>query len=113
MNLSPEHDPHATVIRLPYVGPFDWPSTVLFLARRAIDGIEAVEDGVYRRTIRCDDVTGTLAVSHDPAGSSLVGSVRIAPEAIPEVTRRVRRMFDLDADLQTINAHLSLDRVLA
>jgi AraC family transcriptional regulator of adaptative response / DNA-3-methyladenine glycosylase II len=113
MKPSLDTDPAARVIRLPYVGPFDWPSTLLFLARRAIEGIEVVEDGVYRRTIRCDDASGTLAVSHDPVGSLLVCSVRIAPALISEVTRRVRRMFDLDADLHTINAHLSPDPALA
>ena len=37
---------------LSYRPPYDWPAVSAFLAMRAIAGVEAVENGVYRRTVR-------------------------------------------------------------
>lgn len=47
---------------LAYRPPYDWPRALDFLAVRAIDGVESVEDGVWRRTVRwplaADEVRG-------------------------------------------------------
>lgn len=100
--------------RLFYQGLYDWPATLAFLENRSIDGVEQVEAGVYRRTIRWDGLTGTLEVGHDRVGSALIATVRLLP---PDATRlaleRVTHMFDLAADLQTITAHLSRDPYMA
>ena len=85
-----------------------------FLAHRAIDGCEEAESGIYRRTIRFDGATGTLEVADDHAGAALLATVRGLPaSAIPAAVERVRRMFDLDADLRTIAAHLTRDPSMA
>jgi AraC family transcriptional regulator of adaptative response / DNA-3-methyladenine glycosylase II len=105
-----DHD----TVRLSYRAPYDWPATLQFLALRAVDGVEQVERDIYRRTIRCDDLTGTLEVAHDDVGVALLATVRGLPAAATRtVVLRVRRMFDLDADLQTISAHLRRDPSMA
>ncbi|MBN1239232.1 MAG: DNA-3-methyladenine glycosylase 2 [Gammaproteobacteria bacterium] len=38
--------------QLGYRPPYDWPALLAFLDARSVAGVEAVEDGVYRRTVR-------------------------------------------------------------
>jgi AraC family transcriptional regulator of adaptative response / DNA-3-methyladenine glycosylase II len=105
-----EHD----TVRLSYHAPYDWPATLEFLALRAVDGVEQVECDIYRRTIQCDGLTGTLEVAHDVVGAALLATVRGLPAAATRAAvKRVRRMFDLDADLQAISAHLTRDPSMA
>lgn len=47
-------------LQLPFRPPFDWDAAVDFLRLRATPGVEQVENGVYRRTIRVD---GALTAS--------------------------------------------------
>ena len=101
------------VVRLQYDPPFDWPATLGFLTHRAIEGVEQVEGEAYWRTIGCGEAIGTLRVEHDPVEPALICTIALAPEMIPETIVRLRRMFDLDADLATIYAHLSRDPSLA
>jgi AraC family transcriptional regulator of adaptative response / DNA-3-methyladenine glycosylase II len=98
---------------LPYRPPYDWSSMLRFLERRAIAGVEVVADGCYRRTIELDDVTGSIAVSHEPQRSALRVIVRCSRlNALPAIVARTRRMFDLSADPGAIAAVLSSDPVL-
>lgn len=99
---------------MPYQPPYDWQAVLSFLERRAIPGVEVVEDGVYRRTIQCDGRTGVLTVSHDEAARALGAAVHGLPEAVmPNVLGRVRLMFDLDANPVVIGARLARDPFMA
>jgi AraC family transcriptional regulator of adaptative response / DNA-3-methyladenine glycosylase II len=84
-----------------------------FLSQRAIPGVEAVSGNIYRRTIAIGDASGVISVA--PADKNRVNvSVRFPDmAALPQVIARVRRVFDLAADPDTIGTHLSLDPVLA
>jgi AraC family transcriptional regulator of adaptative response / DNA-3-methyladenine glycosylase II len=102
-----------TTRRLSYLAPYDWAAALAFLARRAIDGVEQVESGIYRRTIGCNGLTGTIKIAHDRESTALLATIR-APRVIFGVAmERLRCMFDLDADLQAIEAHLARDPVMA
>ena len=48
-----------TRLELPYVEPYDWPRVLRFFAGRATLGVEAVEDGAYRRAIEWLADSGT------------------------------------------------------
>ena len=99
---------------LPYDGPLDWERALSFLAQRAVAGVERIEAHVYTRTIRLGEAAGLLQVSHDERGGQLVAAVRGLPDgATNVVSARVRRMFDLDADVRAIAAHLSRDPSMA
>ena len=105
-------------VRLAYTGAFDWPAVLRFLSARAVEGVELVDAGVYRRTVRCGDGPGILEVAHDEANRVLVATlVRFDSPHLREDddtrVQRVRWMFDLDAPLATINAHLARDPSMA
>jgi len=99
---------------LRYRPPYDWDSMLAYLQTRAIAGVEVVKNGRYLRTVEIGGFVGTVEVSHVPQRHSL--SVRIRfPEVsfLPAIVSRVRRVFDLGADIETIGAHLSRDPLLA
>jgi AraC family transcriptional regulator of adaptative response / DNA-3-methyladenine glycosylase II len=103
----------ALSICLSYRPPYDWDAMLAFLAARAIPGVEVVADGVYRRTVAIGKNSGVIDVA--PCDRSRV-NVRVRfPDmaALPQIIARVRRVFDLAADPDTIGAHLKLDPVLA
>ena len=88
----------------------DWPSILSFLRLRAIAGIETgVGPSSYARTIEIDGAHGIVAVR--PAdGNALRATIRFTRlSALPTIIARLRRVFDLAADPQTIGAHLAED----
>lgn len=76
-----------------------------FLAARAVEGVERVEGGRYTRTLS----PGWIEVAHLPEDSCLVVTGSDPEAAAP----RVRALFDLDADVAAIGAHLAGDPLLA
>jgi len=100
-------------LRLPYRPPYDWAGVLAFLTRRAIPGVESVEDGVYRRTISLDGTQGIVEVrATDEAFLLATISVDRLP-ALAAIAARLRQLFDLDADPEPIAAHLGRDPALA
>jgi AraC family transcriptional regulator of adaptative response / DNA-3-methyladenine glycosylase II len=101
-------------LRLRYRAPYDWASMLGYLEARAIPGVETVNDGVYRRTVEIKGCSGTVEVSHLPQRESLAVSIHFPNvQCLPEIVSRVRRLFDLGADIDTIDAHLKSDPLLA
>ncbi|MCR4378453.1 MAG: DNA-3-methyladenine glycosylase [Rhodospirillales bacterium] len=99
-----------TVLKLPFIPPYDWGALCEFLAARAIPGVESVSGGVYRRTVRLNTMQGVIEVRLVPHQDHL--ELRVPPsdpEDIVEAAMRVRRMFDCDAKPQIIARHLSRD----
>jgi AraC family transcriptional regulator of adaptative response / DNA-3-methyladenine glycosylase II len=101
-------------LRLRYRAPYDWDAMRDHLAARAVAGVEQVEGDVYRRTAWEDGQPGTVEVRHDVKRQSLVATVRLPNiRALPAVLLRVRRVFDVGADIEAIAAHLARDPLLA
>ena len=97
-----------------YKPPYDWPAMLEFLAARAIAGVEDVDGGVYRRTVAEEGEVGIVEVRHDAARSSLAVTVQFpSVRALPGILTRVRRVFDVGADIEAIGSHLSRDPLLA
>lgn len=113
-NDRTETAPHHPM-RLRYKPPFDWAAMLAFFNARAVPGVEQVTDGAYLRTIRCGGGGhGLLEVRHDPEAPALIAVLHGAPNsASDDLVMRLRRMFDLDADIAAIAAHLSRDPFLA
>jgi AraC family transcriptional regulator of adaptative response / DNA-3-methyladenine glycosylase II len=101
-------------LRLRYRPPYDWDAMLGSLRARAIPGMEAVENGSYRRTVEMDGFTGSVEVTHLPQRESLGVTIRFPHvRSLPALVTRVRRLFDVNADIETIDAHLSRDPLLA
>jgi AraC family transcriptional regulator of adaptative response / DNA-3-methyladenine glycosylase II len=101
-------------LRLRYRPPYDWQSILGFLQARAIPEVEVVENEKYLRTVAMDGATGTIEVSHQPERQSICLKIRFPNvKSLPAIVARVRRVFDLGADIETIGAHLSNDPLLA
>jgi len=88
---------------LGYRPPYDWGGVLTFLSDRAIDGVEHVENGQYRRSaaIRHKDKlhVGWVKVSlcSDKPALRVDVSRSLSP-VIPQVLTRVKRLFDLACD---------------
>ena len=82
------------IMRESYRTPFDWNGLLAWLGARAIPGVESIDDNTY--------VRGDVRVWHE----------RDAVHA-NAARKRVRRVFDLDADPTLIHAALGRDRMLA
>jgi AraC family transcriptional regulator of adaptative response / DNA-3-methyladenine glycosylase II len=100
--------------RLTYRPPFDWPRILNFLSNRAIPGVESVttkSGGAYQRTVRIQrhdkQLLGHIQVTHEPDRNML--AVRLSDSLLPAcatIIERIKRLFDLAADPQIIDAAL-------
>ncbi len=108
---SSRHAPALTV-RLGVREPFAWTSLLGFFATRAIDGTECVDER-YERTVSIDGVDGRLVASCPDDGSLTVQLVLDRNVNVLAAVERARAMFDLDADIGTIEDHLRGDGRLA
>jgi len=101
-------------LRLRYRPPYDWDCMLAFLRGRALNGVEQVENRVYRRTVQLNGQAGVVMVAQVPARSSLAITI-YHPDvsALPSIVTRVRRVFDLNADVEAIGTQLSSDPLLA
>jgi len=104
--------PGTVAVRLPFRAPL-WPDNLFgHLAATAVPGVEEWRDGAYRRTLRLPHGPGIAALTPGPAhvGCRLtLTDLRDLPAAIA----RCRRLLDLDADPEAVDAALSADPVLA
>jgi len=101
-------------LRLRYRPPYDWSAMLSHLRARAIDGVERVNGETYCRTVLSDGVMGTVEIAHLPSAKSLAVTIRFPTvRALPAIVSRIRRVFDLAADVAAIGAHLARDRMLA
>lgn len=108
-------DPGAPlVLRLPYRRPFDWPALLDFFGPRAIQGVERVSPEGWARSIRLGDAVGIVEVTPVAGESQLLARLRLSgPAPLIRLGDRLRRVFDLSADPQRIDAHLAEDPLLA
>jgi AraC family transcriptional regulator of adaptative response / DNA-3-methyladenine glycosylase II len=107
-------EPSLVTLRLGYRPPYDWDAILAFFAARAIPGVELVANNRYRRTIALDGAAGSFEIAHDREHNCLVATIRLPKlRALLSVVGRLRRMFDLDADVEAIAAHLAKDEGLA
>ncbi|MEJ0042437.1 MAG: AlkA N-terminal domain-containing protein [Rhizomicrobium sp.] len=99
-------------LRLGYRAPYDWDRILAFLGARSIAGVELIEKNCYRRTIEIDGAFGSIAV--EPGRNCLAATIRFPHvAALLAIVARLRRLFDLDADIAAIGAHLAGDSALA
>ncbi len=102
------------VLRLAYRPPLDFSTMLAFLRRRSLPGIEQISEDSYQRVIVSNGSASLIRVTADPRRPELrlqLGTTD--PRAIPAIVARVRRVFDLDADLSIVHACLAQEPLLA
>lgn len=100
-------------LTLGYRPPYDFAGICDFLSRRAIPGLDQIVDGAYERLVASGDGAGWLRVSDLPGESALKLEVHgIGAGQLQDTVRRVRRLFDLDAEPGAIHAVFANDPVL-
>ena len=102
------------VFRLHFRPPYHWQGMLDFLAARATPGVEAVENGIYRRTIALHGRAGYFEVSLDKSKDALAVRIEFGdPHSLFFIVERIRAMFDLNADWAAIVQSLRGDSALA
>jgi AraC family transcriptional regulator, regulatory protein of adaptative response / DNA-3-methyladenine glycosylase II len=100
-------------LHIGYRPPYDWDAMLAYLSARAIDGMECVEDGIYRRSVSHLDEYGIVSVAHVPDCNALIATIRFPNvRALQSIVASVRRQFDVGADVDAITSHLAKDRTL-
>ncbi|HYM71110.1 MAG TPA: AlkA N-terminal domain-containing protein [bacterium] len=101
-------------LKLPFRVPYNWAATMSFLGPRAIPGVEAVGADCYRRIVSLDNARGIIEVRPVERTSHLLATIRVTDvTALGAIVGRLRRLFDLDADVAAIESHLRRDPRLA
>jgi AraC family transcriptional regulator of adaptative response / DNA-3-methyladenine glycosylase II len=103
----------AVVLRLPYRPPGDLAGTLDFLGRRAVPGVETYDGTTYRRALRLPHGDGVVDLTAG-AGNAVAAVLRLADlRDLAAAVARCRRLLDLDADPEAVDAHLAADPLLA
>jgi len=100
----------AIVLRLDFRPPLDWEALLAFLRARAVPGVERIEGGIYRRTVRLGAARGWVAVRPAADGEAL--SAEVSPslsDVRAPLVERLRALLDLDAQPVVVDAHLGMD----
>ena len=101
-------------LRLPVRLPYNRDWVFGFLGKRALAGMESVADFEYRRRLATDPTTGrqgwlSVRWENEALNVSVPGEAGVD---LADCLRRVRRLFDLDADSQAIDEQLNQDVLL-
>jgi AraC family transcriptional regulator of adaptative response / DNA-3-methyladenine glycosylase II len=100
------------VLRLARRAPFAWPQLLRFLALRAVPGVEEVEGGTYRRSLRLPHGPAIVELSDD--GEAVRCALALAdPRDLAPAVARCRRLLDLDADPVAVDETLGGEPFLA
>jgi len=98
-------------LTLPFAPPYDWPAMLAALAERG----ERIDDGAWHHGVAIGRARGEVEVRlHPTHPAALSATIRFPDVAeLPQIVRRIRRVFDLSADPLVIGAQLSDDPMLA
>jgi AraC family transcriptional regulator of adaptative response / DNA-3-methyladenine glycosylase II len=101
-------------LRLSYRPPYDWAGMLDALRVRRKRQSERIENDVWHRQIEIDGRKGSVSVAHLAQRNAVAVTIRFPDvRALPAIVARVKRVFDLGADIVTIDSHLACDPRLA
>ncbi len=101
----------ALTFRLPFRAPFCPDNLFGHLVATAIPGCEEYHDGAYRRTLRLPAGFGVVALA--PTPDHIVCELTLEDiRDLPTAIARCRRLLDLDADPEAVDASLAEDSAL-
>lgn len=98
------HSSHLLSLELAYRPPLAWSHLLQFWQARTLDGMEWQKDNCYGRTFSLEARQGWFEVSPDPSKSVLQLLLYWPyPDGLAQVIHKLRRLLDLDADMQQID----------
>jgi AraC family transcriptional regulator of adaptative response / DNA-3-methyladenine glycosylase II len=101
-------------LRLAFRPPLEFAKTLAFLSKNAIPGVERVTENSYERSIGPADHSAWIKVTSAQNKPELHLEISATdPRTIPDIVRRVRRLFDLDADLRSALSVLKSEPLIA
>jgi len=104
----------AITLKLPFSPPYHWDSLISALKLDAIPGVEAVNDGIYRRTIAIEASRGVVEVRQVVGENYLSATIWFPNVALlGQIVDRLHRLFDLGASPTEIAAHLQTNEHLS
>ncbi|XVV12002.1 AlkA N-terminal domain-containing protein [Actinoplanes sp. CA-131856] len=105
-------EPGTITVRLAYRSPLHVPALLDFLETRALPGVDERDGQTYRRGLSLPHGSATVALT--PADRFVTATLRLGDvrDLAPAVAR-CRRLFDLDADPDAVDATLGADVALA
>lgn len=99
-------------LRVPFRPPFDWQAMLGWMRSGAIGGVEQVSADGYRRTVIIEGDPGVLEISPGGTGYLVLRAHLPHWKGLIHIWQRVRRIFNLDADVQAANRQLSTDPLI-
>ena len=101
-------------LTLAYRPPLAWDALLAFLAARANAGVERISSGTWSRLVNVDGCTGVIRVGLPHRDSALANhdvvvleaDATLAPALMP-LCARVKQLFDLGAEPNAIESHLT------
>jgi AraC family transcriptional regulator of adaptative response / DNA-3-methyladenine glycosylase II len=106
-------EPGTIALRLAYREPMSLISTLDYLGARAIPGVEALVGGAYTRVVWAPGGPALITLNAGRDGA-VDCRVRLTDQRdLVTVVARMRRLLDLDADPQAVDALLAADADLA
>ncbi len=111
---APAETPQTSLqLHLQYRPPFDARAMLAFYRLRAIPGLERVDEYGYERRHRVGEQEGLVRIEPLEGDRLRLTVQDLPPSALPDILYRVRRMWDLDADMGRIGELLGQDPLLA
>jgi len=98
---------HTNCLDLAYRGPLDWQHMLDFYRLRAIDGLEVVTEHAYQRSVSLNGQRAWFSITHRKPGIMRVEFQLEQVSQLRALVNQLRRMFDLDSDVLSIEQHLS------
>lgn len=103
--------PGALTVRLAYRPPMDVAALLHYLGKRAVPGLEHYAGGAYSRSLALPHGTGVVTLR--PGAGHVACEFRLDDlRDLTAAVRRCRRLLDLDADQEAIDAFLGADPLL-
>ncbi len=107
------HSHEGIRLRFSYRPPYDWDGLLAFFRSRAITPVELVNQDSYQRRVVIDGHQGKIIIRNEGQDNRLCCTISAIPtQHLQTVARKIRRMFDVDADPQAIANDLGRDSAL-
>jgi AraC family transcriptional regulator of adaptative response / DNA-3-methyladenine glycosylase II len=99
------------IVSLPIKGTINWQHMLNFYRKRMIEGVEEVGEDYYQRTVVINEATGWFRIRCVKSSKHSTNVLEVEFELsqmnqLRNLIRQIRRMFDLDVDINRVEAHL-------